>query len=268
MEKKMDKIKILEKVKNHAEQVKKFIQPYGAQHIITVLVGSQNYGLDSENSDIDTYSFIAPSLFDLMTGKEPLSKEYEVEDGKCVVKDIRLAFNLLRKPSPNSVECFVSKYKYYEPIYESTLKYFLETETVLRLLVHANFKNMLNAIAGTAFGLHGRNMTEGKKYSHCLRLEEMMARYLNWNISPFLYLDLSEKTLLRARAAKFEESNLTNEYMKEQCDTIVEILTDKAQLFIPSEVQKMYEGYSLAIIDSFEQALFDKYLELNGYKKE
>ena len=264
----MDKIKILEKVKNHAEQVKKFIQPYNAQHIMTVLVGSQNYGLDSENSDIDTYSFIAPSLFDLMTGKEPLSKEYEVEDGKCVVKDIRLAFNLLRKPSPNSVECFVSKYKYYEPAYESTLKYFLETEVVLRVLVHANVKNMLNAIAGTAHGLHGRNMTEGKKYAHCLRLEEMAARYVNWNVSPFLYLDLHTKNLAKARAAKFEELNLTDEYMQQQCKAITEILTFKANNFIPSEGQKTYEHFSLVLIDSFQEVLFNKYLELNGYKKE
>lgn len=262
------KFDILKKVENHATQVKNFIHDPGYQHIMTVLVGSQNYNLDSENSDIDTYSFVAPKIEDLIYGKEPISKEYNVEDGKCVVKDIRLGLNLLRKPSPNSVECFVSKYKYYEPAYEKILKYFLENEVVLRVLVHANFKNMINAIAGTAFGLHGRNMTEGKKYSHCLRLEEMMARYLNWNISPFLYLDLSEETLSRARAAKFEKSNLTNEYMKEQCDIIAKILVDKAQLFIPSEGQKMYESFSLTLIDSFEQVLFDKYLKLNGYKKE
>lgn len=264
----MSKIEILEKVKNHAEQVKKFIQPYSAQHIMTILVGSQNYGLDSENSDIDTYSFIAPSLLDLMTGKEPLSKEYEIENGKCVVKDIRLAFNLLRKPSPNSVECFVSKYKYYEPTYEEILKYFLENEARLRVLIHANFKNMLNAIAGTANGLHGRNMTEGKKYAHCLRLEEMMIKYLNWNISPFLYLDLSKTTHDCARAAKFGELNLTNEYMNEQIHAITEILTYKAQSFIPSEAQRTYEHFSLMLIDSFQTALFNKYLELNGYKKE
>ncbi len=264
----MNKTEILEKVKNHTTLVKEFVHDLGYQHIMTVLVGSQNYGLDSENSDIDTYSFVAPKLYDLMTGKEPLSKEYEVEDGKCVVKDIRLAFNLLRKPSPNSVECFVSKYKYYEPAYESILKYFLETEVVLRVLVHANFKNMLNAIAGTAFGLHGRNMTEGKKYSHCLRLEEMMARYLNWNVSPFLYLDLHTKNLAEARAAKFGELNLTDEYMQQQCEAIAEILTIKANNFIPSEGQITYEHFSLVLIDSFQELLFDKYLELNGYKKE
>lgn len=264
----MNKEIIINCVKAHADKVKEFIKPYGAQHIITVLVGSQNYGLDSENSDIDTYSFVAPSLYNLMTGKEPLNKEYEVEDGKCVVKDIRLAFNLLRKPSPNSIECFVSKYKYYEPAYEEILKEFLENEIKLRVLVHANFKNMLNAIAGTANGLHGRNMTEGKKYAHCLRLEEMMMKYLDWKVSPFLYLDLSEKTRNWARAAKFGELNLTNEYMNEQIHAIAEILTYKAQSFILSEEQRIHEYFSLMLIDSFQTTLFNKYLELNGYKKE
>lgn len=263
----MNKIEILERVKVHGNHVKELIHDLGYQHIMTVLVGSQNYELDSENSDIDTYSFVAPSLYDLMTGKEPLSKEYEVEDGKCVIKDIRLAFKLLRKPSPNSIECFTSKYKYYEPAYEKILKSFLENEYELRALTHADFKNMLNAIAGTVAGLHGRNMTDGKKYSHCLRLQEMMTRYLNLNVSPFLYLNLPTRELPMIRAIKFEKLGLTNEEMVEKCKTISELLALKAKNFTLSEGQKVYESFSLVLIESFQQLLFNKYLELNGYYK-
>ncbi len=263
----MNKIEILEKVKAHGDYVKEFIHDLGYQHIMTVLVGSQNYGLDSENSDIDTFSFIMPSLNDLITGKQPLSFEISTNDGKCSVKDYRLAFNLLRKPSPNSVECFVSKYKYYESKYSKILEYFLDNEAPLRIITHANYCNMLNAIAGTARMLHGRNMTEGKKYSHCLRLEELAQKYLDCDANPFEYLLLSPENTRVARLAKFGGSDKTNEWYQQQCKVIADILTDKADTFVLSEAQRIYEDFSLKLIDSFESALFNQYLTLNGYRK-
>lgn len=254
-------------VETHAQKVKQFIERFGAQHFMTVLIGSQNYGLDSKDSDIDTFSFVMPSLNDLITGKPPLSFEIDTDDGKCSVKDYRLAFNLLRKPSPNSVECFVSKYKYYEPEYSKVLEYFLDKEAPLCIITHANFCNMLNAIAGTARMLHGRNMTEGKKYSHCLRLKELAQKYLDCDANPFEYLLLSPENTKAARLAKFGGSDKTDEWYQQQCKVIVDILTDKADTFILSEAQRIYEDFSLKLIDSFETALFNKYLELNGYRK-
>jgi len=255
-------------VETHAQKVKQFIEKFGAQHFMTVLIGSQNYGLDSKDSDIDTFSFVMPSLNDLITGKPPLSFEMDTDDGKCSVKDYRLAFNLLRKPSPNSVECFVSKYKYYEPEYSGILENFLDKEEPLRIITHADFHNMLNAIAGTARMLHGRNMTEGKKYSHCLRLEELAQKYLDWDTSPFEYLLLSPERTEAARLAKFGNSDKTDEWYQQQNKIIADILTDKADTFIPNDWKRTYENFSLKLIDAFETALFNKYLALNGYKKE
>lgn len=260
--------KIEAAVETHARKVKRFIEKFGAQHFMTVLIGSQNYELDSKDSDIDTFSFVMPSLNDLITGKPPLSFEFDTDDGKCSVKDYRLAFNLLRKPSPNSVECFVSKYKYYEPEYKKVLKYFLNNEAPLRLITHANFYNMLNAIAGTARMLHGRNMTEGKKYSHCLRLQELAQKYLDWDVSPFEYLLLNPENTEAARLAKFGDSNKTNEWYQQQNKLIADALTNKADTFILSNAQYTYETFSLKLIDAFETALFNQYLELNGYRKE
>ena len=260
--------KIEAAVETHAQKVKQFIEKLGTQHFMTVLIGSQNYGLDSKDSDIDTFSFVMPSLDDLITGKPPLSFEINADDGKCSVKDYRLAFNLLRKPSPNSVECFVSKYKYYEPEYSGILEYFLDKKASLSIITHANFHNMLNAIAGTARMLHGRNMTEGKKYSHCLRLQELAQKYLDRDANPFEYLLLSSENTKAARLAKFGGSDKTDEWYQQQCKIIVDVLTDKADTFVLNEAQRIYEDFSLKLIDSFETALFNQYLKLNGYRKE
>ena len=259
------KFDILKKVENHATQVKHFIHDPGYQHIMTVLVGSQNYNLDSENSDIDTYSFVVPKIEDLIYGKEPITKEYDVEDGKCVVKDIRLGLNLLRKPSPNSVECFASEYKYYEPMYKDILQFYLNE--AIQFMIHSNYKNMLNAIAGTARGLHGRNMTEGKKFAHCLRLKEMYERYLDSHYRPYELLKLRTGDLVLARNAKFDTSEISNQYYKEESLKIALMLTERANMFEPTEQDLLTEKLNQKYINNFQTDLFNRYLKENGYEK-
>ena len=259
------KFDILKKVENHAIQVKHFIHDPGYQHIMTVLVGSQNYNLDSENSDIDTYSFVAPKIEDLIYGKEPITKEYDVEDGKCVVKDIRLGLNLLRKPSPNSVECFASEYKYYEPMYKDILQFYLNE--AIQFMIHSNYKNMLDAIAGTARGLHGRNMTEGKKFAHCLRLKEMYERYLDSHYKPYELLKLRTGDLVLARNAKFDTSEISNQYYKEESLKITLMLTERANMFEPTKQDLLTEKLNQKYINNFQTDLFNRYLKENGYEK-
>ena len=57
--------------------------------VMTSLVGSQNYDLDNDNSDIDTFSFIYPPLSDLSLAREPYAGMFELKDGHCEVKDIK-----------------------------------------------------------------------------------------------------------------------------------------------------------------------------------
>ena len=76
---------ILAAVKRHHEAV----AAKGFLVIMTSLVGSQNYDLDHEHSDIDTFSLVYPPLSDLALAKEPYVGMFEVADGHCEIKDIR-----------------------------------------------------------------------------------------------------------------------------------------------------------------------------------
>lgn len=93
---------IMDAVTEHHRFVENKVEPMTV--VMTVLIGSQNYGLAHEYSDIDTCSFILPTVKQLAYAYEPIATEYEVKDGKCVVKDIRSALNLLAKTNPNSIE--------------------------------------------------------------------------------------------------------------------------------------------------------------------
>ena len=161
--------KIQEALHAHHDKVKE------KYHVVmTVLCGSQNYRLDTESSDYDTFTFVLPSMADIAMLKEPVSTMTEDEYGHIEIKDIRLALNLLKKTSPNSVEWFATKYRIVEPEYADLFDTYITPETL-----RCSTKHMMAAIGGLAHQLTKRNMSPGKRYSHLLRMECMVDNYYN-----------------------------------------------------------------------------------------
>jgi len=227
--------------------------------VMTSLVGSQNYDLDNDNSDIDTFSFIYPPLSDLSLAREPYAGMFELKDGHCEIKDIRLAFNLLRKTSPNSVEYFTSKYKIYNPIFEPILKEYLEDNIRIWNMIHCNYNHMLSAIAGMAHQLTKRNMPGGKRFSHALRLDDMYYHFIHSpNASAVLDLRAGGNREL-AFISKHDKEN-ENEY-DNQCQQIANKLDNCKDNFTLNEEQLKIQQYGLSLIDSLQWKLFKKYLE-------
>lgn len=230
--------------------------------VMTSLVGSQNYDLDHANSDIDTFSLVYPTLNDLALAKEPYAGMFELDDGHCEIKDIRLALNLLKKTSPNSVEYFTSKYKVYHPAFESILREYLDDNTKLWNMIHCNYSHMLYAMAGMAQQLTKRNMSAGKRYSHALRLMDMHYHFLNsYNAGAVLELRMGGDRDL-ALAAKMnkhpdEETEFT---YNDECEQIAGWLQNFREGFQLTPEQEQTQQYGLALINSFQWKLFKQYL--------
>lgn len=248
--------RILEAVKHHHDEA----AAKGHLVVMTSLVGSQNYDLDDDNSDIDTFSLVFPPLRDLANAREPFATCYTSSDGgHCEVKDIRLALNLLRKTSPNSVEYFTSKYKIYNPMFETILKEYLDDNSKMWHMVHCNYEHMLYAMAGMAHQLTKRNMPAGKRFSHALRLDDMYYHFIN-SVNAGAVLDLragGDREL--ALSAKRDEEH--DEEYNEQCEQIAARLDTIKDNFILSEEQENIQQIGLAMIDSLQWKLFKKYLE-------
>ena len=264
MEKKQE---IFNLVKAKHELVKAYGEEYGYQYVLmTVLIGSQNYCLDTADSDVDTYSYVLPSYLNFITNSSPLiSKEISLADSsKAYIRDIRLGLNSLRKSSPNSVECFLSAYKVYDPFFDEVLNNYLNNDDTLFYLTHCNYKNMIDAIAGTVSGLHGRNMSLGKKYAHALRLKNLLDKYLNISAFPSQYLIPDPKVLEIAFKAKNYPENFTEEKLKQKYEEIRDDLNTFKKYYQVSEVEKGIEYLTAHNIDRLEYKLFDKYFELNG----
>lgn len=254
--------KVLEEVKNKHE----LVLSRGENVIFTALVGSQNYGLATENSDVDTYSFILPSYDDFLLNKEPKSYEIELKDGsKACVKDIRLLFKLIKKASPNSLECILSKYMIINPHYEETLKYYLDNDMLLYPIVHCNSNHLFDAIAGTIKGLHGRNISVGKKYSHIIRLIDFLNKYIDTNEDPHNYLMVYEDNIDRALDAKNGQAYwLSEEVYQQIAEANIKLVNTVKTSYKPAWNDELF---GQALVDNMQCSVMNHFLKLNGWTR-
>ena len=212
---------ILEAVQKHHDSVVDYMGRRNADVLMTVLVGSQNYDLACDTSDIDTFSFVLPSIFDISTLKDPIATEYELDDGKCCIKDMRTALNLLMKTNPNSVEWFCSDYIIYNPTYMRILKKYLSNKQ-RKVFLYCDVVQMANSCKGMIRQLKNRNMPAGKKYSHTLRVVDMWNAYVLGDTDNIL--KLSDVNKLIAREAKHCTDESKNEEYQIKSEQISEAI--------------------------------------------
>lgn len=106
-----------ENVFNQMMRHKKFAESKGYDVILASVYGSQNYALETEESDVDSYLIVMPSLEDLALNRKPVSKElmYIDENGvpngeHVVIKDFRVFVEALMNADFHALEVVSSKY--------------------------------------------------------------------------------------------------------------------------------------------------------------
>lgn len=75
------------------------------QIVYLALVGSQNYGLDTPESDIDTKCCVLPSWKDITQAHQPYGHTYIRDNGEHIdITDFRSMMNILKKQNINFLE--------------------------------------------------------------------------------------------------------------------------------------------------------------------
>lgn len=254
---KRTKEELMEAVRQHHQ----LVEQAGYHVVMTSLVGSQNYELDDEYSDVDTYSLVFPSFEDLAYAEKPLANILPTEDGNCYVKDMRSALYLLYHTSPNSVEYFVSDYKVYNPLYQDIFDEYLVDNcynSKLWYMLHSNYEHMFEAMAGMAKQLTLRNMPAGKRYSHALRLQDMSERFLNDITSRNLLKFLTSRRAEKARKAKRDSEN--EQFYNSECLAIAEELKQLKSKY-SNDLTEDIQVNGLMLIKEFQTKLFARYLK-------
>lgn len=165
---------IMDALREHKERV---LQDYTEDQLLGVfLYGSQNYGISTENSDVDTKAILVPTVQDLVLEK-PVSREIQLENGEhCEVKDIRELIRMFEKQSINFIEVLFTDYCWINPKYNHIWKkYFINNREEI---AHMHERHTIMSAYGQAIYSLKQNKTDGKKFANGLRLYRFLEKYL------------------------------------------------------------------------------------------
>lgn len=159
------------------EKHKQAILDYGIkekQLLGIFLYGSQNYGIETEDSDVDTKAIIIPTFEELLFSPMKI-KELHLSNGEhCEILDIRHFISNLLKQNINFVETLFTEYYWVNPFYEDLWnKFFIEPREEI-----ARYDENKTIIAACAQAEHTlKQGYDGKKYANALRIYQFIVSY-------------------------------------------------------------------------------------------
>ena len=153
--------------------------------------GSGNYGMDYEDSDVDTKLVIAPTLKELaMNTKEVSTTHIRANDEHIDFKDLRLYLQIFRKQNMNFLEILFTPYYIINPMYRNEWNRLIEArEAIARYSPVAAVRAMQGVAKEKYFAMEheypsrmewiNKFSYDPKQLHHLLRVEEYIERYIN-----------------------------------------------------------------------------------------
>lgn len=174
-------------------------------HIVhyVAVYGSQNYNLDTDNSDVDYKAIIIPTLDQIITNSKPLSTSYEFEGSLIDCKDIRAYVESAVKCNINFIEILNTDLY----IGDKTIrKFFLPLQEQLgQLFLKACYWMMLEKVEAlrhpypSTIAKIEKFGYDPKQLHHILRLKILMQRFSEWDIGRYWHIGDEREMLIRIK---------------------------------------------------------------------
>lgn len=165
---------------------------YDSNQIVGVFCqGSTNYGLDCENSDIDTKCIVVPSFKDIALARKPVSTTHILaNDEHLDGKDVRKYMETFRKQNLNFLEILFTPYCIINPLYrEQWMRLVDERENIAHMNPYRAVKSMKGIAMEKYHAMEHRYPSkvdlidkygfDGKQVSHLIRVDDYLERYIN-----------------------------------------------------------------------------------------
>ena len=212
--------KVMNRVQEHFEEA---LEHFPEDRIVGIfLQGSQNYGLDTEESDVDTKLILTPSFEDLAMNAKPISTTHVRENEEHIdFKDIRLYIDCFRKQNLNFLEILFTDYAIINPLYAEEWKRLVDArEEISHMNPYKSMQSMAGMCREKFHALQHRYPAkqhiidehgyDGKQVSHQERVRHAMIKYANgesyWSCihEPFepYYLKMMKRHVLPLEEAK------------------------------------------------------------------
>lgn len=186
--KELEKAQIIKRVQDHYDEAR---QDFLKDQIVgCFLQGSQNYGLQLPDSDVDTKLIVLPSFKDIALSAKPISTTHiRANDEHTDWKDIRLYMETFRKQNLNFLEILFTDYKIIHPDYEPYWDILVKNrEGIARMNPHRAVKSMQGIAKEKYHAMEHRYPAKAdiidaygydpKQVSHLVRVRDYLDRYI------------------------------------------------------------------------------------------
>lgn len=180
---------VMDRVKEHYNEALTY---FPEDRIVGIfLQGSQNYGLATPQSDVDTKLIVTPTFKDIAMNRKPVSTTHiRANEEHIDFKDIRLYIQTFRKQNLNFLEILYTDFAIVNPIYEKQWNRLVESREAI---THFNPYRSVQTMKGIALEKYHAMEHEYpskievlKKYGydpkqlhHLVRVEDYLGRYIN-----------------------------------------------------------------------------------------
>lgn len=180
---------VMDRVKEHYNEALAY---FPEDRIVGIfLQGSQNYGLATPQSDVDTKLIVTPTFKDIAMNRKPVSTTHiRANEEHIDFKDIRFYIQTFRKQNLNFLEILYTDFAIVNPIYEKQWNRLVESREAI---THFNPYRSVQSMKGIALEKYHAMEHEYpskievlKKYGydpkqlhHLVRVEDYLGRYIN-----------------------------------------------------------------------------------------
>lgn len=179
---------IVSGLSNHYDEA---LQNFDETRIVGLFCqGSQNYGLDYENSDLDTKLIVLPTFEDIAFNRKPISTTHVRANNEHIdMKDLRLYFGIFQKQNLNFLEILFTPYYILNSEYKKEWNKLVEAR---EKIAHMNPYRAVMSMYGVAqekyhamkheypskVNIIAQYGYDGKQVHHLLRVENFLERYI------------------------------------------------------------------------------------------
>lgn len=236
----------------------------GVQYVGIFLYGSQNYGLDTPESDVDTKLIVLPTLEDLVFHRSPTSNTIVLpNDEQIDVKDIRLMFDNYRKQNINFLETLFTPWRHINPKYMWAFRQVLAArEKIARAdevrgsnalfgMMSNKYKMLTKPSPATAEAIEQFGY-DPKQLVHIHRLSEFMDRfYIGGETMESTLLCSDPEVLIAEKLGKLDKQSalcLAEELMTSTRIKVNEFIASACTKVLPHEADIIMDSVLMDIV--------------------
>ena len=240
------KEQLINTVKDHTGYAKNLS---GYTPIYAALYGSQNYGIATPESDVDTKVWLRPTFHDLYTAAKPYSKELHYEGAHVEAKDYRLMVGELKKQNMNFLETIFTPYYWCGNTYKTEFEYLRNNR---ELVARYDVNRGAHAFMGHMYNMYNRFKRDEnpKNVAHITRLYDCLQRYALTD-EPYEDLLFHPNSLEYLMAVRRDEVPMAE--LHEMAETYMgladNLIKEMPRYEVNKDAERVFDAFSAAVME-------------------